>query len=100
MLRVLNVIGEPPAAPPSAHLVVDSLTTLRPHHGGFLEAATPGLGERIEAGDGLGRILNPYTFEVLQEMRNPVPGGVMMLSHLTRNRVQPGDEGDRVGSPV
>ena len=77
MLRVLNVIGEPPAVP-LAHLVVDSLTTLRPHHGGFLEATTPGLGERIEAGDGLGRILNPYTFEVLEERHNPVPGGVMM----------------------
>ena len=76
---------------PSAHLVVDSLMTLRPHYGGFLEAAAPGLGERMEAGDVLSRILNPYTFEVLQEMRNPVPGGVMMLSHLTRNRVQPGD---------
>jgi hypothetical protein len=86
---VLNVIGEPPAVPP-AHLVVDSLTTLRPHHGGFLETATPGLGGRLEAGDVFSRILNPYTFEVLEEMHNPVPGGVMMLSYLTRNRVQPG----------
>jgi predicted deacylase len=99
MLRVLNVIDEPPVAPP-AQIVVDSITTLRPHHGDFLETSAPELGERIEEGDVLGRIINPYTFEVLEEIHNPVPGGVMILSHLTRNLVQPGDYGYMVGSPV
>lgn len=99
MLRVLHVIEEPPAAPP-AQIVVDSITTIRPHHGGFLETAAPGLGEPIEEGEVLGRIINPYTFEVVEEIHNPVPNGVMILSHLTRNLVQPGDYGYMVGSSV
>ncbi len=99
MLRVLNVIDESPADPPE-QLVVDSITTMRPHHGGFLETLAPALGARIEAGEILGRIVNSYTFEVLEEIQNPVPNGVMILSHLTRNLVQPGDYGYMVGSPV
>ncbi len=99
MLRVLNVIDEQPAEPPE-QTVVDSITTVRPHQGGFLETAAPALGERIEAGDVLGRVVNPYTFEVLEEILNPVPNGIMILSHLTRNLVQPGDYGYMVGSPV
>ncbi len=99
MLRVLTVIDERPAAP-SAQIVVDRITTIRPHHGGFLETAALGLGEHMEEGEVLGRIINPYTFEVLEEIHNPVAGGVMILSHLTRNLVQPGDYGYMVGSPV
>ena len=43
-------------------------------------------------------MVSPYTFEVLEEIRNPVAEGVMILSHLTRNVVQPGDYGYMVGA--
>ncbi len=72
---------------------------MRPRAGGFLETDAPALGETVERGAVLGRVVSPYTFEVLEEIHNPVERGVMILSHLTRNVVQPGDYGYMVGSP-
>ncbi len=97
MLRVLDVMDGPPNPPPE-QIVVSGIETIRPRQGGFLETAAPALGETIEEGAVLGRVVSPYTFEVLDEIRNPVPHGVMILSHLTRNLVQPGDYGYMVGS--
>jgi hypothetical protein len=65
--------------------------------GGFLETAAPPLGETIAEGAVLGRVLSPYTFEELEVIRNPVPDGILILSHLTRNVVEPGDYGYMVG---
>ncbi len=96
MLRVLDVMDGPPNPPPE-QIVVSGIETIRPRQGGFLETAAPALGETIEEGAVLGRVVSPYTFEVLDEIRNPVPHGVMILSHLTRNLVQPGDYGYMVG---
>ena len=45
----------------------------------------------------LGRIVSPYTFETLEEIHNPAGDGWMVLSHLTRNLVQPGTYGFMVG---
>jgi uncharacterized protein len=78
--------------------VLDSILTVRPHHGGLLETSAPALGESIADGDVLGSVVSPYTFEVLEEIRNPVANGVMVLSHLSRNLVHPGDYGYMVGS--
>lgn len=47
----------------------------------------------------LGRVVSPYTFEVLKEIQNPVPNGILLLSHLTRNLVHPGDYGYMVATP-
>ena len=97
VLRVLAVLEEPPKPPPD-QIVVNEIVTVRPHVGGILETQAPPLGERIEEGALLGRVVSPYTFAVLEEIRNPVPNGVMILSHLTNNVVQPGDYGYMVGS--
>ncbi len=99
MLRVLKVINEAPVPAPE-QIVVDSITTIRPHYGGFVETVAPALGATIEAGATLGRVVSPYTFEVLEEIINPIPNGIMILSHLSRNLVQPGDYGYMVGSPA
>lgn len=97
MLRVLEVLDDEPDSPPD-QIVVSGITTIRPSQGGFLETHAPDLGERIEKGALLGRVVSPYTFEELELIENPVPDGVMILSHLTRNVVQPGDYGYMVGS--
>jgi hypothetical protein len=80
--------------------VVSSIVTVRPRMGGFLESEAPPLGETIEKGAVLGRVVSPYTFEELEVIRNPVPEGVIILSHLTRNVVEPGDYGYMVGEPL
>ncbi len=78
-------------------IVVSSIVTIRPRMGGFLESESPPLGETIEEGAVLGRVVSPYSFEELEVIRNPVPKGVMILSHLTRTVVEPGDYGYMVG---
>ena len=77
--------------------MVNSITTIRPRHGGLLDTVAPPLGQPIEEGDVLGRVVSPHTLEELEIITNPVAGGVMILSHLTRNLVQPGDYGYMVG---
>ncbi len=71
-----------------------------PKMGGFLETEAPALGKPIAAGATLGRIIHPQTFEELEHIENPVPDGIMILSHLTRNVVQPGDYAYMVGTPT
>ena len=96
MLRYLGVVAEEPAPPPS-QTVVHSIALIRPGQGGFLETEAPPLGEEIAGGAILGRVFSPYTFDQLEEITNPVPTGIMILSHLSRNLVQPGDYGYMVG---
>ena len=96
ILSVLGAIDEE-RPPLREQVVVDSIATIRPRTGGFLDSLTPPLGEVIEMGNLLGRVISPYTFGVLEEIPNPIEKGVMILSHLTRNLVEPGDYGYMVG---
>ena len=96
ILRKIGVLDGLPTPPPE-QIVVNSIHTIRPRIGGFLETEAPPLGESIEAGAVLGRVVSPYTFEDLEIIENQTPKGIMILSHLTRNLVQPGDYGYMVG---
>lgn len=78
-------------------IVINSIEMVRPTQGGYIEVAAPPLGERIKGGEVLGRIISPYTFEELEVMHSPVESGIMILSHLTRNIVQPGDYAFMIG---
>jgi predicted deacylase len=96
MLRQLRVIdGEP--TPPPKQTVVRAIKTVRPTMAGLLETLAPPLGETIRRGDLLGRVVSPYTFEVLEEIATPYERGIMILSHLGRNLVESGDYGYMVG---
>jgi predicted deacylase len=97
-LATLDVIDDPAMSPPM-QTIVDSIKTIRPTQGGFLESVAREFGQTVEQDTVLGRVISPYSFEVLEEIQNPVPNGVLLLSHLTRNLVQPGDYGYMVGSP-
>ncbi|MBE0634378.1 succinylglutamate desuccinylase/aspartoacylase family protein, partial [Candidatus Bipolaricaulota bacterium] len=96
MLRCLGVIdGE--VVPPPEQVVVERIIMLHPNHGGWLVTEAPALGENIQGGDVLARVVNPYTFEELEVIRNPIPKGVMILSHLTTDLVDPGYTGYMIG---
>lgn len=96
VLGTLGVLAKPSPSPPP-QTVVRAIHTIRPHAGGFVESEAP-LGQPIEAGAVLGRIVSPYTFEELEVMRSPARG-IVILSHLTTNVVEPGDYGYMVGEP-
>jgi predicted deacylase len=99
ILAKLGMIDETPAPLPEQK-VVSSIVTIRPRMGGFLETEAPPLGEAIAEGAVLGRVVSPYTFEELEVIRNPMRNGIMILSHLTRNVVEPGDYGYMVGEVI
>ncbi len=96
MLKELKMLDGAPTPPPE-QVVMTGIAIVRPTKGGFIEIAHAPLGERIAKDAMLGRIVSPYTFETLEEIYNPVGDGWMVLSHLTRNLVQPGTYGFMVG---
>jgi predicted deacylase len=96
MMRTLGMLDEAPVPTPG-QIVVHAIATIYPTQGGFLRTEAPALGEEIAGEAVLGRVISPYTFEELEVIRNPVQQGVMILSHLTPNLVQPGDFGYMVG---
>lgn len=96
MLRHLGVISGEVVAPPD-QVVVERIIMLHPNHGGWLVTEAPALGERIGKDDVLARVINPYTFEELEVIRNPIVKGVMILSHLTTDLVDPGSTGYMIG---
>lgn len=96
MLRTLGCLSEDPIPPPP-QIVVRGIQTIRPTQGGWLETEAAPLGEGILGGAVLGRVVSPYTFRELEVIHNPVAHGIMILSHLTRNLVDPGDYGYMVG---
>jgi predicted deacylase len=96
ILKSAGVLNGDPEAPP-AQTVVHGIDIIRPAHGGWLETAAPPLGGEIYGGDVLGRVVSPYSFEVLETINSPVKHGIMILSHLSRNVVEPGDYGYMVG---
>ena len=55
---------------------------------------------RLEVAGGtlLGRVVSPYTFETLEEIRAPYDRGVMILLRGAMMRVQPGDYGYMVAN--
>ncbi|MCY4541000.1 MAG: succinylglutamate desuccinylase/aspartoacylase family protein [Rhodobacteraceae bacterium] len=96
MLRAAGVV-EGEALIPTRQVVVRGIEIVRPKHGGWLETSAPPLGELIFEGEELGRVVSPYTFETLEVIPTPVPRGIMILSHLNRNVVEPGDYAYMVG---
>ncbi len=96
IIRAAGVIdGDPDPPPPQT--VVRGIEIVRPSQGGWLETEAPRLGEPVAGGAVLGRVVSPYSFETLEVIHSPVERGIMILSHLNRNVVEPGDYGYMVG---
>ncbi|KQN74836.1 succinylglutamate desuccinylase/aspartoacylase family protein [Devosia sp. Leaf64] len=100
VLNMLKTIGAIPGDPWTnpKQIVVNELAGIRPTQGGWLEPLAPANGEVIKGGQLLGRVVSPYTFEVLEEIPTPFENGVMIMQHLTRNLVHSGDYGFMVGN--
>ena len=97
MLRQKGVIpGD--MLPHPKQIVVTELAGVRPSQGGFIETLAPANGETIKGDQLLGRVVSPYNFEVLEEIKTPFANGVMIMQHLTRNVVQSGDYAYMVGN--
>ncbi len=97
VLAELGLVDDEPAPPP-AQVVLNEIAILRPHAGGLLVGAAPPLGEEVSGDAVLGRVVSPYTFEELEVIRNPFERGIMVLSHLTDDVIDPGCYGYMIGN--
>lgn len=85
---------------PSEQTIVTEMAVVRPRFGGVLypEVGLDMLGKEVAGGTLLGRVVSPYTFETLEEIRAPFARGVMILLRGAMMRVQPGDYGYMVAN--
>jgi predicted deacylase len=97
MLKTTGTIAGEPWVNPK-QIVVSELAGVRPTQGGFIETLAPANGEVIKGGELLGRVVSPYSFEVLEEIKTPFENGIMIMQHLTRNVVQSGDYAYMIGN--
>lgn len=91
VLKELGILaGEPDIS--DDILVFDSVHRVNPSHGGFVEPvfrAEDMMEREVVAGELLGRVWSPYTFEIIEELRSPVRGIVDMVCR--EYPVRPGD---------
>lgn len=78
---------------PQRQTIVTQMAVVRPRFGGVLypEIGLDGLGTEVAGGSLLGRVVSPYTFETLEEIRAPFERGYMILLRGAITRVNPGD---------
>jgi hypothetical protein len=76
------------------------MAVIRPRLGGMLypEIGLDQLGKEVRGGTLLGRVVSPYTFETLEEIRAPFDRGYMILLRGGMMRVNPGDYGYMVAN--
>lgn len=95
VLRAAGALSGAPETPP-AQTLLHRIETVRPHEGGLLLPVVDQVGGNVRTGELLGRVVSPFTFAVLEELRAPYDG-VMILTHPTLHRIEPGDYGYMVG---
>lgn len=92
-LGVLRHLGMLPTAPASTirQVICPRRARANPSVGGMLypHLGQDALGTEISKGQLLGSVLDPYTFEVLEELRSPGDGWLFYLSRI--KPVRPGD---------
>jgi predicted deacylase len=78
---------------PETQTIVTEMAVIRPRFGGLLypEVGLDQIGKEVRGGTLLGRVVSPYTFETLEEIRSPFERGYMILLRGAITRVNPGD---------
>jgi len=85
---------------PARQTIVTEMAVVRPRFGGVLypEIGLDQLGQEVPSGTLLGRVVSPYTYDTLEEIRSPFNRGVMILLRGAMMRVNPGDYGYMVAN--
>ena len=99
VMKRLEMLPGDPELPPR-QVVVDELVVLRPHQGGLMisNVGAERLGEEVAAGTELGRVVSPYTFEVLETVKAPFDPTLLVLVREPMTKVDPGDYGFMVAN--
>jgi predicted deacylase len=94
VMKALGMLdGEPEL--PDRQLIFDRIGVLRPHQGGLMlsNVTAPQLGTEVPKDFQLGTIVDPSTFEVLEEIRAPFDPSLLVLVREPVTKVDPGDFG-------
>lgn len=92
MLKVVEVV-KGTASRVGPRIVIRKGSSIRPSHGGTFEPVVglEVLGKSVPKGTVLGRVISPYTFEVLDELVAPFPKTEMMQVRNRISKVHPGE---------
>ncbi len=101
VMRHLGMIDGRPQRP-AQQVVLSEVMTLRPGQGGLLysQIDPQGIGREVTKGTVLGRVISPYTFETLEELRAPFDRNVVILLRSGMTAVNPGDYAYMLGNLV
>ncbi|MBV9545311.1 MAG: succinylglutamate desuccinylase/aspartoacylase family protein, partial [Chloroflexi bacterium] len=99
VMRQLKMLDGDVVRPPQQTIVTE-MAVIRPRFGGVLypEITLDRLGAEVRGGTLLGRVVSPYTFDTLEEIRSPFERGIMILLRGGIMRVNPGDYGYMVAN--
>jgi uncharacterized protein len=99
VLRALGMIPGAVELPSTPQTVMTTLSTLRPRFGGILLSnfEPDQLGVILAGGTVLGSVVNPFTFETVEEFVAPYESTILVLTREAFTRVAPGDYGFMVG---
>lgn len=104
LTRVLTYAGclEGKVKERNDQIVLDKMKVLRPHHGGMLisELTLDQIGTLLPKDTLVGRVVNPQTLEVLEELRTPFEPSAVVLAREGFTPVSVGDYGFMFGQPV
>jgi predicted deacylase len=95
VINVLKQLGmhEGEVIRPTRQTIVTEMAVIRPRYGGVLypEIGLDHIGQEVAGGTLLGRVVSPYSFETLEEIRAPFHRSYMILLRGGISRVNPGD---------
>ncbi len=95
IMKKLGMIDGALELPAKQYIVKERVLILAQNGGMFYPAHgidhTDIIGKIFDGGTVLGRIINPYTFELLEEVEAPYEKSVMVWNRVGRSRVNPGD---------
>ena len=100
--NVMKRIGMIPGEPimPKKQCMIKDRVVWRPTHGGLLCPVYGGLetqGEVVAGGTTLARIVSPYTFEELEQVRAPYEETLLIMVR-ARSRIFPGEDSYQLGN--
>jgi len=102
VLNVMRHLGMLDGRPqlPTSQTVVREVATLRPGHGGLLysQIGPQQINAEVPGGTVLGRVVSPFTFEPLEELRAPFARNVILLLRFGITATNPGDYAYMLGN--
>ncbi len=100
MLKAIGMLDGEPETIVERQTVMTELVTLRPSTGGaMISHFTPDrLGEVVKGGTVLGQVIDPYTFDVVEELVAPFESNILVLTREGYTRTTPGDYGFMVAN--